>query len=85
MTNGTRKRSLARLSGDDDAEPVAISQPIGWASGDDDADLDEQDVRHLGPAEAEDPQRRQLARPLGELDAGAVVDDAEGDDDASVR
>ena len=73
------------VAGDALGDEVADRRPEGPADRlgerDDHAGLDEQDLRHLAAPEAEHAERGELPRPLGELDAGAVVDHAEGDDD----
>src|SRR5690606_23637250 len=49
------------------------------------AELDQEHARYLAIGEAEHAQARQLPRPLRELDAGGIVDDAECDDDRKRR
>ena len=61
---------------------MPISQPIGWPRATI-APISMNSTFDTSRApEAEHAEGGELAGALGELDAGAVVDDAEGDDDA---
>ncbi len=81
MTNGMRNRSLDMPFDHSEREQVAEQPAERLGEQRHDTELDQENAGDLGAGKAEHAQAGEFARALGELDAGGVVGDAEGDDD----